>query len=174
MDFTIPDRMRDVLARVRAVMDAEAHPLELELARTEFRELLPRLRAARERVRAAGLWCPQLATEWGGMGLDFREHGLVSEALGRSPVGHYLFNCQAPDAGNMEVLEKYGTRAQKERWLGPLARGEIRSCFSMTEPERSGANPTWLGTRAVLDGDHWVIDGKKWFTTAADGAGSRS
>jgi alkylation response protein AidB-like acyl-CoA dehydrogenase len=104
------------------------------------------------------------------MGLSFREHSLVSEVLGRSMIGHYCFGCQAPDAGNMEILIQYGTAEQKERWLGPLARGEIRSCFSMTEPERAGSNPTWLETRAVRDGDHYVIDGRKWFTSSADGA----
>lgn len=108
--------------------------------------------------------------ELGGAGLSFQEHGRLSEILGRSPLGHYLFNCQAPDAGNMEVLAQYGTPEQKERYLLPLARGEIRSCFSMTEPDRAGSNPTWLDTTATKEGDAWVIRGKKWFTTAADGA----
>ena len=108
--------------------------------------------------------------ELGGLGLTLVEHGLVSERLGRSPLGHYVFGCQAPDAGNLEILHKYGTPAQQARWLAPLARGEIRSCFSMTEPENPGSNPTIMSCRAVRDGDHYVIDGHKWFTTAADGA----
>jgi alkylation response protein AidB-like acyl-CoA dehydrogenase len=104
------------------------------------------------------------------MGLSLEEHGLVSEVLGRSFLGHYAFNCQAPDAGNMEILMRYGSDAQKQEWLAPLARGEIRSCFSMTEPERPGSNPTWMSTTAVRDGDHYVIDGHKWFTSSAEGA----
>ncbi|HVK86146.1 MAG TPA: acyl-CoA dehydrogenase family protein, partial [Kofleriaceae bacterium] len=106
----------------------------------------------------------------GGLGLSLVEHGLVSERLGRSPLGHYLFGAQAPDAGNAEILHKYGTPEQKERWLGPLARGELRSCFSMTEPETPGSNPTLLSCTARKDGTDYVIDGHKWFTTAADGA----
>ena len=132
--------------------------------------MVPTLAKVRDKVKAAGLWAPQVPKELGGMGMPFREHALVSEVLGRTPLGHYVFGCQAPDAGNMEILHQYGTDEQKERWLEPLARGEIRSCFSMTEPERAGSNPTWLETRAVKDGDDYVIDGHKWFTTAADGA----
>ena len=93
------------------------------------------------------------------------------ERLGRSPLGHYVFGCQAPDAGNMEILHKYGTAEQKATWLEPLARGEIRSCFSMTEPENPGSQPDAAVVHArARDGDDYVIDGHKWFTTAADGA----
>ncbi len=170
MDFSVSETMRNVLARMRAFMDEEVEPLEPEMAARPFAEMLPRLSEVRERAKAAGLWAPQLPETWGGMGLSFLDHARVSEVLGRSPLGHYLLNCQAPDSGNMEILLQYGTDAQKERWLRPLARGEIRSCFSMTEPDRAGSNPTWLDTTAVLDGDEWVIDGRKWFTTSADGA----
>jgi alkylation response protein AidB-like acyl-CoA dehydrogenase len=104
------------------------------------------------------------------MGLDLMAHAQVSEELGRSPLGHYALNCQAPDAGNMEILHAFGTDEQKAQWLAPLVAGEIRSCFSMTEVDRPGSNPTWLDTRAVRDGDSWVIDGHKWFTSSADGA----
>lgn len=96
-------------------MDEEVHPLEPELAGKTFRDMVPLLRGVRERVKTAGLWCPQMPEEWGGMGPSFREHGLVSEVLGRSPVGHFVFNRQAPDAGNMKILEKYGTDEEKER-----------------------------------------------------------
>src|SRR5581483_7112903 len=98
------------------------------------------------------------------------DFGLVSERLGQSPLGHFVFGCQAPDAGNIEILHRYGTAEQKRRYLGPLVRGEIRSCFSMTEPDSPGSNPTELRTTAVLDGDEYVIRGHKWFTSAADGA----
>src|SRR5262245_20211230 len=139
MDFGIPEETRALLDRVRSVLDGEVIPLEAALAGARFADLEPRLAEARARVKAAGLWAPQLPRELGGMGLSFREHSLVSEVLGRSPIGHYCFGCQAPDAGNMEILLQYGTEAQIEQWLRPLARGEIRSCFSMTEPDRAGS-----------------------------------
>jgi alkylation response protein AidB-like acyl-CoA dehydrogenase len=94
----------------------------------------------------------------------------VSEELGRSPVGHYALNCQAPDVGNMELLMAYGSDDIKKRYLEPLVAGRIRSCFSMTEPEHAGSNPVWLSTKAIRDGNDYVITGRKWFTTGADGA----
>ena len=117
-----------------------------------------------------GLWAPHLPEEYGGPGLSLTEFARVSEALGRTPIGHYLFNCQAPDIGNMEVLMTHATPRQKELYLWPLVRGEVRSCFSMTEPEHPGSNPTWMSTTAVKDGDSYVINGHKWFTSSADGA----
>jgi len=171
MDFSVSPRMVDVVARIRAFFESDIVPLEKELvARHSFRALLPELAAGREKVKALGLWAPQLPVAWGGMGLRLTEHARVSEELGRSPLGHYLFNCQAPDAGNMEILMEFGDDGQKERFLKPLAAGKIRSCFSMTEPDLPGSNPTWLATKAVLDGDHWVVDGHKWFTSSAEGA----
>jgi alkylation response protein AidB-like acyl-CoA dehydrogenase len=98
------------------------------------------------------------------------EHALVCEELAKSPYGMYVFNAQAPDAGNMEILNEFGTEAQKERWLQPLTAGEIRSCFAMTEPEHAGSNPVWMSTTAVKDGGDYVINGHKWFASAADGA----
>lgn len=170
MDFSIPEHLKPTLDKVRGFLEAQVYPIEREVEQRGFRASLPLLAKTREAVKSAGLWAPQLPRELGGMGLGFRDHAMVSELLGRSPIGHYLFNCQAPDAGNLEVLQQYGSEAQKERFLLPLARGEVRSCFSMTEPERAGSNPTWLDTRAVREGDSWVINGRKWFTTAADGA----
>ncbi len=106
-----------------------------------------------------------------GAGLANWEYGLLCEEMGRSPaVAPMAFNCSAPDTGNMEILAEHGTEAQRQQWLGPLLDGEIRSCFSMTEPEVSGSDPTTLQTRAELDGDEWVIDGHKWFTSGAVGA----
>jgi alkylation response protein AidB-like acyl-CoA dehydrogenase len=104
------------------------------------------------------------------MGLDLMEHALVSEELGRTPLGHYVFNCQAPDAGNIEILHKYGTDKQKEEYLKPLIDGKIRSCFSMTEVELPGSNPVMMDTTAVKDGSDYVINGQKWYTSSADGA----
>jgi alkylation response protein AidB-like acyl-CoA dehydrogenase len=117
-----------------------------------------------------GLWAPNHPVEYGGLGLTMVEHGLLSEALGRSPLGHLVFGAQAPDAGNVEILHAYGTPEQHERFLRPLVAGEVRSCFSMTEPETAGSNPVLLATTARDDGDHFVIDGQKWFTSSADGA----
>jgi acyl-CoA dehydrogenase len=170
MDFSISDKMRHLLATIRSFMEREVYPLEQQAASKSFRQLLPQLQEKRQQVKDLGLWLPQVPRAYGGMGLGFLEHALVSEELGRSPFGHYVFNCQAPDAGNMELLIEFGTAEQKERWLGPLARGEVRSCFSMTEPEYPGSNPVWMATTAVRDGDSYVINGHKWFTSSADGA----
>jgi alkylation response protein AidB-like acyl-CoA dehydrogenase len=170
MDFSIPDSMRSKLAAMRELLDRAIVPLEPRLMSARFGELVPALSAIREEVKERGLWAPQLPRDRGGMGLSLLEFGLVGEELGRSPLGHYAFNCQAPDAGNMELLREFGTAAQQERWLLPLARGAIRSCFAMTEPDHPGSNPVWMGTRALRDGGAYVIDGRKWFASAADGA----
>jgi alkylation response protein AidB-like acyl-CoA dehydrogenase len=170
MDFSISPKMQDILSGMRAFLEEEVYPLEKPVAERGFRAMRDELGALREKVKARGYWCPQIPKEYGGMGLSLVEHGMVSEILGRSPLGHYAFNCQAPDAGNMEILMQYGSEEQKARYLWPLLRGEIRSCFSMTEPDRPGSNPTWLETTAARDGDDYVINGRKWFTSSADGA----
>jgi alkylation response protein AidB-like acyl-CoA dehydrogenase len=140
------------------------------LRKDGFRALLPTLKEKRAKARETGLWAAHIPSDWGGAGLSFTEFAHLSEELGRSPLGHYVFNVQAPDVGNMELLLSHGTPEQKDRWLRPLVRGDIRSCFSMTEPEFAGSNPVWMGTTAVKEGGSWVIRGHKWFTTAADGA----
>lgn len=170
MDFDPPESLRPLLDQVERFVADVVIPAEAEVLERGFGPSAPRLDELRARCKAAGLWGPQLPAELGGLGLGLVAHGLVSERLGRSPLGHYVFGCQAPDAGNMEILHQFGTPEQQARWLAPLARGELRSCFSMTEPENPGSNPTVLSCRAVRDGDHYVIDGHKWFTTAADGA----
>ena len=170
MDFDPPEAVRPLLARIEQFIADRVIPAEAHVLDVGFRAGEPRLAELRAECKAAGMWGPQLPAELGGLGLGLVEHGLVSERLGRSPLGHYVFGCQAPDAGNMEILHKFGTPEQQSTWLAPLARGDIRSCFSMTEPENPGSNPTMLSCRAVRDGDEYVIDGHKWFTTAADGA----
>lgn len=170
MDFSIPAHLQPMLDRIRHFVDAELIPLEPRFLNEEFRHLLPILAEKRRQVQAMGLWAPWLPAEYGGMGLPLAEYAHVSEALGRTPLGHYVFNCQAPDVGNMEVLMMYGLPEQRARWLEPLARGEIRSCFCMTEPENPGSNPVLMDATAVKDGDDYVINGHKWFSTAADGA----
>ena len=171
MDFSVPEHVRPTLDAIRTFVDERVIPIE-EVFRGahDFAPVEIAMREVRAEAKARGLWLPQLAKRHGGMGLSLLEHGLVSEVLGRSPLGNYALNCQAPDAGNMEVLAEYGSRAQRERFLEPLLAGEIRSCFAMTEPDKPGSNPVWLGTTARKDGDEFVIDGHKWFTTAADGA----
>lgn len=162
--------MQMLLRTLDAFVREEIEPLERPFLNHDFAALDPVLAAAREKARALGLWLPQIPTEYGGMGLSLYEHGLVSEALGRTLLGHYVLNCQAPDAGNMEILIEHGTPEQLVRFLRPLLDGEIRSCFSMTEPENPGSNPTWLSTTAVADGADYIINGHKWFTSGADGA----
>jgi alkylation response protein AidB-like acyl-CoA dehydrogenase len=154
----------------RDFLEEHAFPIESAFLSQPFRELLPVLRAMREEVKRRGLWAPHLPKAHGGMGLSLVEFAQVSAVLGESPIGHYLFNCNAPDIGNQELLLSHGTDAQRAQWFVPLARGEIRSCFAMTEPEFAGSNPVWMNTTAHRDGDEYVITGHKWFTSSADGA----
>ncbi len=170
MDFAISDKMQTILGMINEFVDKELIPLEHEFLTGDFRQLGPVMEEKRRMVRQMELWAPNQEKEYGGMGLNLVEHGLVSEALGRTPLGHYAFNCQAPDAGNMEILHKYGTEEQKEKYLRPLVDGQIRSCFSMTEVELPGSNPVMMDTTAVKEGDDYIINGQKWYTTAADGA----
>jgi alkylation response protein AidB-like acyl-CoA dehydrogenase len=129
------------------------------------------MRELRARARAEGLWAPHLPPEAGGSGGGFLAYADLNEEIGRSIWAQLVFNCQAPDAGNGEILHMFGTDEQRSTFLRPLVEGETRSFFSMTEPEVSGADPTGLRTRAVLEGDEWVIDGHKWFSSGAEGAG---
>ena len=124
----------------------------------------------RERVKGAGLWAPHLPREYGGMGAGFLNHAYMNEVLAWSPFSNPLFGVVAPDSGNQTILVKYGTEEQKRRWLEPSVRGEIRSCYSMTEPDQPGSDPYSIQTRAVRDGDEWVINGRKWFTSGASRA----
>ncbi|HEY6105890.1 MAG TPA: acyl-CoA dehydrogenase family protein [Anaeromyxobacteraceae bacterium] len=170
MDFSDPPKVKAVRAILREFMDKEVYPLEPRLRREGFKALVPTLKEKRERARQTGLWAAFVPEKFGGAGLSLTEFAHMSEELGRSPIGHYLFNCQAPDVGNMEILMEYGTPEQQQKFLGPLVRGEIRSCFTMTEPEFAGSNPVWMGTTARKEGGEWVIRGHKWFASAADGA----
>ena len=123
-----------------------------------------------ENVKKAGLWAPHLPKEYGGMGIGFLKHAYMNEILAWSPFSNSLFGVVAPDSGNQTILIKYGTEEQKRKWLDPLIAGTIRSCFSMTEPDAPGSSPYAIQTRAVRDGDEWVINGRKWFTSGAIGA----
>lgn len=145
-------------------------PQEAALLRGPWGAIEPQLEALRTDARARGLWAPFLPTSLGGQGVPLERFARLSEVLGATPFGHYVCNCQAPDVGNMELLHHVGTAEQQAQWLVPLSAGRIRSCFAMTEPEHAGSNPTQLSTRAVREGDEYVITGHKWFTSSAEGA----
>ncbi len=170
MDFAVSEKMKAILDLVNEFVERELIPLEPEFAHKGFREMLPVIREKQQKVKQMELWAPNFPKDCGGMGLSLVDHGLLSEALGRSPLGHFVFWCQAPDAGNVEILHMFGTPEQKEKYLLPLVRGDIRSCFAMTEVDMPGSNPVLLETTAVKDGGDYVINGHKWYTTAADGA----
>ncbi len=170
MDFQVSEQMSTMLAMIRDFMDREVIPLEGEMLFGTPEALAVAVLTAQNKVKQIGLWAPNHPVEFGGLGLSMVDHGLFAEAVGRSPLGMTVFGTQAPDAGNIEILHKYGTDQQKEVWMRPLVEGKIRSCFSMTEPETSGSNPTLLATTAVADGDDYVLNGQKWFTSSADGA----
>ena len=155
--------------QTRAFMNEHVYPNE-PILNKEDAAADALVEALRAKVKAAGLWAPHIGPEAGGTGTGFLDYAYLNEEIGRSSWAQLIFGCQAPDAGNSEILLMFGTEEQKERWLLPLVAGEIRSFFSMTEPEVSGADPTSLRTRAVRDGDEWVIDGHKWFSSSAEGA----
>ncbi|MBI4697043.1 MAG: acyl-CoA dehydrogenase family protein [Gammaproteobacteria bacterium] len=168
MDFQPSARILDLCGRIREILDRDVLPLEPDFLTKGFDAVKAPLDVVRGKVKAAGLWAPNHPVEYGGMGLDLVDHGLVSEVLGRCPLGHYAFGCQAPDAGNIEMLHLYGTPEQKAEWMPRMVGGE-RSCFVMTERDNSGANPIFLKTTARREGDEWVLNGNKWFITSAPG-----
>jgi alkylation response protein AidB-like acyl-CoA dehydrogenase len=160
----------NLLSQIRDFMEKEVVPLEESLGAESFERRIELLNKKRELVKERGFWTPHLSISDGGLGLLLTEFAQMSEELGRSPFGHYLFNCQAPDIGNMEILHSHGSADQLDRFYKPLVNGDIRSCFAMTEPEHAGSNPLWMSTTAVKDGDDYVINGHKWFASSADGA----
>ena len=176
MDFAPSPRVEELRGRIAAFLDEHVYPVELEALKALDDEVGPGvpypriLVELRERAKAEGLWNLFLPGDEHGAGLTNWEYGMLCEEMGRSLISPMVYNCSAPDTGNMEILAEHGTDEQVERWLKPLLEGEIRSCFSMTEPETSGSDPTGLAARAELDGDEWVINGHKWFTSGAVGA----
>ena len=160
----------EIKKKTAAFVKEELLTLEPWILNVKWEEKLPKLNELRGKVKSKGLWLPQISKEYGGLGLTNAEHGEVSEILGASPYGHYCFNCQAPDAGNMEILIEFGTNKQKETYLYPLLKGEIRSCFAMTEPDYAGSNPVQMGTIATKKNGDYLVNGHKWFTSGFDGA----
>lgn len=166
MDFTIPRHVHALAERVRQFVDDEVIAVEAELLRTGAdlsNELLQDLRA---RAKAAKLWAPTMPKEWGGMGLNIQEIVPIFEAAGRSLLGSMAIHCASPDEGNMHLLHNWANDEQIERYLVPLAKGETFSTFSMTEPAPgAGSDPRMIRTLAVKDGQDWIINGHKWFST---------
>jgi acyl-CoA dehydrogenase len=175
MDFNPSPKVEALRQRIVDFMERHIRPVEAEIGAQA--DLIrpgvpypPAILPLRKKAKAEGLWNLFLPDEEHGAGLTNWEYGILCEQMGRSLVAPSVFNCAAPDTGNMEILAEFGTPEQKKRWLEPLLEGEIRSCFSMTEPEVAGSDPTLIQTRAVRDGDQWVINGHKWFTSGAVGA----
>ena len=176
MDFRPSDRVASLLERLRAFSEEHVVPVENELLAALDEEVRPRvpypaaLVEIRERAKAEGLWNLFLPDEEYGPGLTNWEYGMLCDEMGRSQVTPMAFNCSAPDTGNAEILAEHGTPQQRSRWLDPLLEGTIRSCFSMTEPETSGSDPTGLAASAELRDGEWVVNGHKWFTSGYNGA----
>lgn len=174
MDFAIPEETRQLCRNLEEFLQQYVYPLERGRERWVLQEhgppYPPAIRALQEKAKELGYWAFHLPREAGGAGLPFMQYVFVNEILGRSPIAPVVCGSQAPDSGNAEILWRFGTEEQKERWFKPLVNGEIRSCFSMTEPEVAGSDPRLLRTTAVRDGDFYVINGHKWFTSGAHGA----
>lgn len=164
------DKLKTLYPKVKDFVEKELYPIELQLMHSPWAEAKEILDGKRAKAKSLGLWAPYLSEKDGGLGLSMTEFGQLSELLGTSPIGHYALNCQAPDIGNIELMHQFASNGLQEKYLQPLINGDIRSCFSMTEPEFAGSNPINMGTTAVLEGDEYVVNGHKWFTTAADGA----
>lgn len=171
IDFRVPPELAELLERVRAYIAEDVIPAEAELAHpTDVLASWDVVERLRERARERGIYTPHLPQDWGGLGVGPLGMALISQECGVSMLASLGLNAMAPDEGNMHTLLIAGTREQQERWLRPLAEGRVRSCFAMTEPDVASSDPTNLRTTAVRDGDSWVLNGRKWFITGAEGA----
>ncbi len=172
IDFSLTPELEAIRVSVRAfveeVVRPEEHRIESEkLAETDRRAYVKALIGLRSKAKAAGLWLPHMPTEWGGMGLGHVQLAMVQAEAAKTRLGPWVFNCQAPDEGNMHTLHHWGTDGQKEKYLRPLLEGSAQSCFAMTEPEVAGSDPTLIRTHAYKDGEEWVVNGHKWFISGA-------
>ena len=173
IDFTLSPEVEELRRRVRAFVEDIIAPVADRIEGSDGGEGLAgservsALVGLRKQARAAGLWLPHMPPEWGGMGLGHVELAMVQAEAAKSYYGPWVFNCQAPDEGNMHTLLHWATPEQAERYLRPLCAGTARSCFAMTEPEVAGSDPTLIRTHAYPDGDEWVINGHKWFISQA-------
>ncbi|MEE3331359.1 MAG: acyl-CoA dehydrogenase family protein [Myxococcota bacterium] len=172
IDFSFPEELELVLSKVRQFMAEVVKPAEAEIdANEDDRDVLvSQIISMRKAAQEWGLWLPHMPEEYGGMGLSHVEMAAVSAEAAKTRFGPFALNAQAPDEGNMHTLLHWATPEQAEQYLKPLCQGRARSCFAMTEPEVAGSDPTLIQTRAVRDGDDWVINGRKWFISGARGA----
>jgi acyl-CoA dehydrogenase len=170
MNFEVSEKTKELQQRLQAFMDSHVYPNEEEFqaeiaqARWKPTRIVEELKA---KVRHEGLWNLFLPQDKNGAGLTNLEYAPLCEIMGRSHIAPEIFNCSAPDTGNMEVLARYGTAEQKEKWLKPLLAGEIRSCFAMTEPDVASSDATNISASIVADGDSYVIKGRKWWSSGA-------
>src|SRR6187431_1887855 len=171
IDFTLAPEHEEIRTKVRDFIQGTVMPAlsgfddeEKVLSRDEY---IITILDLREQAKAIGLWLPHMPKEWGGMGLGHVELAMVQAEAAKAYYGPFVFNCMAPDEGNMHTLLNWATDEQKEKYLRPLCEGTAMSCFAMTEPEVAGSDPTLIKTTAVQDGDEWVINGHKWFISNA-------
>ncbi len=170
MHFELSARAKDLRQRLTAFMQEHIYPNEQRFHNEVERDRwspTPVIEELKPKARAAGLWNLFLPNDEHGAGLTNLEYAPLCEIMGRSPMAPEVFNCSAPDTGNMEVLARYGTREQKERWLKPLLAGDIRSCFAMTEPAVASSDATNIQASIVRDGNEYVINGRKWWASGA-------
>lgn len=172
IDFSLSPELEAIRGDVRQFVDDVIRPAEERIEQERLRDTDKRayygeLLELRRQAKAAGIWLPHMPPEWGGMGLGHVELAMVQAEAAKSSYGPWVFNCQAPDEGNMHTLLHWGTDAQKEKYLRPLCDGTAMSCFAMTEPEVAGSDPTLIQTRGYQDGEEWVITGHKWFISNA-------
>lgn len=171
MDFAYSPKVQALRERVTAFMDTHVYPAEVifeqQVAEGDRWQPTAIMEDLKRKAKAEGLWNLFLPESQAGAGLSNLEYAPLAEIMGRSMLGSEPFNCSAPDTGNMEVLVRYASESQKQQWLEPLLRGEIRSAFAMTEPDVASSDATNMAARAVRDGDQWVIDGRKWWTSGA-------
>lgn len=171
MDFAYSPKVQALRERVTAFMDTHVYPAEVifeqQVAEGDRWQPTAIMEDLKHKAKAEGLWNLFLPESQAGAGLSNLEYAPLAEIMGRSMLGSEPFNCSAPDTGNMEVLVRYASESQKQQWLEPLLRGEIRSAFAMTEPDVASSDATNMAARAVRDGDQWVIDGRKWWTSGA-------
>jgi acyl-CoA dehydrogenase len=171
MDFTHSDKVKDLARRLGAFMETYVYPNEKtfheQVAKGDRWQPTAVVEELKKKARGEGLWNLFLPESKRGAGLTNLEYAPLCEVMGRSPIAPEVFNCSAPDTGNMEVLERYGSEEHKEKWLKPLLAGEIRSCFAMTEPQVASSDATNIESRILRDGDDYVINGRKWWSSGA-------